>query len=333
MTIRFLSLALFALCFLPEAVCAAPVFLENVSESGGWYDCNKKTKWNWGSISARPSAYYSLPVDSQLCWAAAASNVLQWWQDTRSDRSSATPNGKSSTYEAMPEVSQLAIYQTIAKSWTDGGGSVEQAYHWWFNGGMLPPVFYPTESRIQDHPVSEGGYWKELNMNVAYTPEGGGVADTPLFRSYTFYNHDDKDGVYGIFKNNIDSNWGTTLSIGRYGTGHAITMWGYDTDAAGNLVVYLTDSDDYAVGMFRQKVVVDDQNGVYLTSLDGEQDVYGYSYEELGLTGCQVGEIQGFTAPLGDLRIPEPSAVVLLLCGTFLPLRRRKRRPWTDFPS
>lgn len=42
-------------------------------------------------------------------------------------------------------------------------------------------------------------------------------------------------------------------------------MWGYDTDEDDNLVIYLTDSDDYAVGMFRQKVVVNDytdENGL-----------------------------------------------------------------------
>ena len=104
---RSFSLALLALFLLPETLHATPVFLENVSESGGWYDCNKKTKWKWGSgsMTDRPSGYYSPdnPVDSQLCWAAAASNVLQWWQNTRSDLSPTTPNGKSSTYGNMPE--------------------------------------------------------------------------------------------------------------------------------------------------------------------------------------------------------------------------------------
>lgn len=105
-------------------------------------------------------------------------------------------------------------------------------------------------------------------------------------------------------KNSINNNWGTTLSIGEYGTGHAITMWGYDMDADGNLIIYLTDSDDYALGMFRQKVIVDDEKHIYLTSVDGENNVYGYNYGEAGLTGTRLGELQSFTAPLGDLRIP-----------------------------
>lgn len=54
---RSFSLALLALFLLPETLHATPVFLENVSESGGWYDCNKKTKWKWGSgsMTDRPS--------------------------------------------------------------------------------------------------------------------------------------------------------------------------------------------------------------------------------------------------------------------------------------
>lgn len=152
MNLRFLPVAFLAVCLSPEMACAVPVFLENVSESSGWYNCNKKTKWDWGSISNRPSEYYKLPLDSQLCWAAAASNVLQWWQDTRSDRDPATPNGKSATYAAMPEVGQLAIYYTIANNWTDAGGSVEQAYNWWFNGSTFLPSSSPPTPRPETSP-------------------------------------------------------------------------------------------------------------------------------------------------------------------------------------
>ena len=37
--------------------------------------------------------------------------------------------------------------------------------------------------------------------------------------------------------------------------------------------------------------------------MDGENNVYGYNYGEAGLTGTRLGELQSFTAPLGDLRI------------------------------
>lgn len=341
MNSRSIPLALLALFLLHEPLHAAPVFLENVSESGGWYDCNKKTKWTWGTkpdpfnplnppVSARPSVWSSLPLDTQLCWAAAASNVLQWWQDTRSDLNPATPHGKSATYSAMPQVSQLAIYQTISKNWTNEGGSVEQAYNWWFNGGMLSTTAYPSGSTT----TAPGGYWKELELTVPQSPTGGAV-DNPLFTAYSFWEQDTRNGVYQTLKDSINNNWGTTLTIGEEGRGHAITMWGYDTDADGDLIIYLTDSDDYATGMFRQKVIVNsykDEYGfsycdIYLTSVDGENNVYGYNYDEVGLTGARLGEIQSFTAPLGDLRIPEPGAGILSLCGAFLFLTRRRRLP------
>lgn len=186
MTLRFLSSALAAL-LLPGTLHAAPVFLENVSESGGWYDCNKKTKWTWGTkphptnplnppVSARPTEWLYLPYDQNICWAAAASNVLQWWQDTRSDLKSTTPNGKSATYDVMPQVAQLAIYQTISTNWTNSGGSVEQAYNWWVNGGMLDTTAYPSLSTT----TAPGGYWKELGLTVPQSSSGGALT-TPYF--------------------------------------------------------------------------------------------------------------------------------------------------------
>lgn len=338
MTLHSTPLALMALLF-PGALHAAPVFLENVSESVGWYDCNKKTKWTWGTkphptnplnppVSARPLEWLGLPSDENICWAAAASNVLQWWQDTKSDISSSTPNGKSATYEAMPQVAQLAIYQTISANWTNSGGCVEQAYNWWINGGMLSTTAYPSASTTE----APGGYWQELALTVPESSSGGAV-DNPLFSAYSFWDQDTRNGVYQTLKNSINNNWGTTLTVGEEGRGHAITMWGYDTDEDGNLIIYLTDSDDETVGMFRQKVIVNDYKDeygssycdIYLTSLDGENNVYNHNYEEVGLTGARLGEIQSFTAPLGDLKIPEPGAGLLFLCGSLLTLSCRRR--------
>ncbi|MFR1412080.1 MAG: hypothetical protein ACLSUW_07100, partial [Akkermansia sp.] len=225
-----------------------------------------------------------------------------------------------------PEACQLRIYQAITTSWSNKGGSVEQAWNWWFNGDTLPDVFFPTESVIQGASAHEGGYWKELKLNYVDPNPGDGIpGDSPLFGFYSFWNGDDKNGVYSILTQSINNNWGTTLTIGKDGRGHAITMWGYDMDPDGNLIVYLTDSDDYSVGMFRQKVLLDKENNIYLTSVDGEDDVYDNTYADVGLTGCQLGEIQSFKAPLGDLVIPEPSAAVLSFCGLFLSLCHRRR--------
>ena len=56
-------------------------------------------------------------------------------------------------------------------------------------------------------------------------------------------------------------------------------------DVDGSLIVYLTDSDDYKLGMFRQKVIINNYKDeyeflhcdIYLTSLEGEEKAYGYT--------------------------------------------------------
>lgn len=64
---------------------------------------------------------------------------------------------------------------------------------------------------------------------------------------------------------------------------------------------------------------------IYLISQGGEENVYGYIYETPGLTGVRLGEIQSFTAPLGDFRISEPGTGILSLSGVLLFLCRRRR--------
>ena len=118
---------------------------------------------------------------------------------------------------------------------------------------MLDTTAYPSLSTT----TAPGGYWKELGLTVPQSSSGGAV-DNPLFSAYSFWEGDTRSGVYQKLTNSINNNWGTTLTVGEEGRGHAITMWGYDTDKDGNLIIYLTDSDDYAVEMFRQKVVVND---------------------------------------------------------------------------
>lgn len=94
------SAFLFSMCTLTLAAHAQPVFVEGVSLDGGWYDCNKTTKWNWQA--SKPTGYYSsgdwILDDSAMCWAHAASNILQWWQDGQASALPAVaPNGASNT--------------------------------------------------------------------------------------------------------------------------------------------------------------------------------------------------------------------------------------------
>ena len=317
--------------FLCTAASATPVFVRNVSETGGWYDVNKKTMWNdWPMAKpnwwedekpTRPAEWSTQPIDSQMCWAAAAANILQWWQDTRTDIPVSVPNGYASTYEAMPQVAQLSIYQALTKSWSNGGGQVEQAWNWWFNGGMLPDVYFSTASQLADNAAYTGAYWSNLGLVF----DDANIS-SPLFQSYSFWSEGDmrhKDEFSAVFKDYIDNDRGTALTLQSETGGHAITMWGYDVDAVGDLVLYLTDSDDYALGMYRQSLKISESGQLYLDGIDSETARYAYDPENR--TGWELTAIHGLTAPLGAGTIPEPSAPLLSMVALCLLAWKRRR--------
>lgn len=62
-------------------------------------------------------------------------------------------------------------------------------------------------------------------------------------------------------------------------------MWGYDIDAAGDLVLYLTDSDDYAIGMYRQALKMSEHGELYLDGIDSETARYAYDPEKFHWMG------------------------------------------------
>ncbi|MBE6418155.1 MAG: PEP-CTERM sorting domain-containing protein [Akkermansiaceae bacterium] len=332
---------LFILSTLAMTAQAEPVFVDGVSMETGWYDCNKKQKWSW---QAFPPSYYNkevFPDDLSMCWAHAASNVLQWWQDAQAPSliPATAPNGKSDTavsfYATVPDkvgsqriddplyVQQLAIYKDIAKNWENTGGKVMQAYNWYFNGGKLDTI----EGTLKN--PNSGGYYADLGLVMTGNT-------SPLFTSFTFNDSFTRAEIIDTLVRFIDNNYGTTLSLASKEGGHAVTMWGYE-QVGEDFFVYLTDSDDAQHALIKQKVVFSDTKWAYLTACDGDTpvyteqwvtDLYGYANitingVEQEIQGIMLSEAQAFMAP--RLSIPEPASAtlsLLALCG--LAARRRR---------
>lgn len=330
------SKVLFSLCALSFAAQAQPVFVEGVSLDEGWYDSNKKSKWNW---KARPTGYYYpdvWPDDVSMCWAHAATNVLQWWQDGQASAyvHPAAPNGASDTanpfYAAIPGtlgqqlvndplyVQQLAIFKDIAKNWGNTAGTVKQAYNWYFNGGHVE-AFGGTLNN-----ANSGGYYSTLGLVM--NPDG---VTSSLFTSYTFNDNFTRDVIIDTLTEYIDNDYGTTLRVIGAASAHAITMWGYEM-SNDEFFVYLTDSDDYQHALIKQKVIFADDNYAYLTACDGDAAVYTDEWTtsvngvQQTFQGIRLSEVQAFMGP--SLNVPEPTTATLSLLALAALAARRRRK-------
>ena len=223
------------------------VFVEGVSQESGWYDVNKVGRGENGDIN--------------MCWAASASNIIQWWQDRYVAAGNTLPpqavTGAGKTYE-------LALMEIFHTQWNnDKGGQVAEAVPWYFEG-----VDYgQTASKgSQAYPLSahSGGHFKDVWSTIY----------PRLYHEYSYMFGWYKDLYVGDF-NNYDI-WGAgsglmgeqrlrkftelvvdfvdkgiasltvSLSPNLRGLLHATTIWGYEIDHETGLLtrLWITDSDD-----------------------------------------------------------------------------------------
>ena len=149
------------------------------------------------------------PEDDNMCWAAAAANVLEWtgWGHV---------NGMTNTDE---------MFGYFQDHWTDQGGLMICGWEWWFTG---------------DNPSSGWAGWSQVDA------AGGGFHPSEDYSSLSHYDLDNA-GAMATIDTYLRSGYGT--AIGIYGPGgHAITVWGFThnaDDPSEYNGLYVTDSDDY----------------------------------------------------------------------------------------
>lgn len=99
--------------------------------------------------------------DGNMCWAAAASNVLRW------------------TTWASPEsgfVTEYDVFGYLKEHWTNDGGWPGYAWSWWFDGVNLRQG-QPNWSQVE---WPGGAFWPEQNLDDYYRSELD-PARTPSF--------------------------------------------------------------------------------------------------------------------------------------------------------
>ena len=180
---------------------ASSYFLWDSVPGSTWHDVDK---------------LHSDPNDDYLCWAAAASNILDWgdW-DTGADSN-----------EAL-------IFNEFEEHWTDQGSWPCYGMDWWLNG-TLPPV--------------RSG-WSQVDV-----PGAGNYFPTHDFEDYYYEwidpwgpGHDPASAylVVGAIDYFLHQGYGMSIGIYTTGGGHALTVWGLEMTGSAYTGLYVTDSDDY----------------------------------------------------------------------------------------
>ena len=333
---RWMSLLAFVLCGFEANAETATLWISGVSEGGGWYDVNK----------ANPKAEDG---DNNLCYAAAASNLIAWWQ-CRYRIEETIPNTAESIWNAYKEASK-----------EDVGGDVGAAVQWWLSG-VDSPVRKDDESRsVYSYSADnksllnqfDGYYYDQCNLSnyneVRYIDSNGNQQydkDVDPLRSYPvalgdfIYTLNESTGVTDGVRNLpgssdvltlIENGYGVALSITDEGVGenklaHAITLWGvdYDVESKAITALYLTDSDDEQYdkntdGLFRVESRISEDGKIIFSDYWGDRvgDIY-----VRGLYGINPAVSDSW----GMLMVPEPATATLgLLALTGLAVRRRRR--------
>ena len=231
------------------------VFAEGVTLTSGWYDVNKKGAGDNGDIN--------------MCWAAASSNMIQWFQDRYKAAGKTLPAGAvdgpgvTSYTNYVPY--ELELMNVFLTQWDNSrGGHMEEAIPWYFEGKLYGGEYASAGS--QATPKSSGGYWSSVWSSVEpyiYRGYSHDLFPTVYPNMYTYcYNNyyiwgngSSLNGtdrlakftelVVQSFKRGIAS-LTISLSSNIDSLHHATTLWGYEIDNSTRLLtrVWLTDSDD-----------------------------------------------------------------------------------------
>lgn len=314
----FLLGILFSCATFAPSLHAETVWANGVSESGGWFDNNK----SWTD-------------DQLLCWAAAASNIIEYWQ-AKADPSK-IPAGTPANGN---------VFNKFKETFKDAGLGANIAWAWYFGGAVLTDYNYLYDFKDTVNAKKTGQYWKSYveKCGLSSTEKGAPPKYMTAASATNNLSAPGPNGEYATFgatnfaQNIVDqlkSGAGITLTlkIAGYGNGHEITLWGIETETqkkadsdAFDLVakaIWVTDSDDYHSGL--KKVSLTYQTNTIKIEGEKEGDPT-YSYEE---TKILYGghEILYWSALNLPYAVPEPSAFgfVAGLFSLALAASRRRR--------
>lgn len=193
--------------------------------------------------------------DSVLCWAAAASNVVAWWQDYNAGH---LVNHK----EGIPQGEQ-ALFNAINDAFINTGADGYLGLSWFMDGAsdMLNEVWYEDEEIgtvtlgdliLDSDRTEQGGYYNGIVQNIT---------STMSYESQFIRDEETGMKIEGVLtlteftQKLVDavSTGGVVLGLSADYGDHAITLWGVDVDDDTHQItrMWVTDSDDKNSAVFK----------------------------------------------------------------------------------
>lgn len=184
-------------------------------EGCGWYDCNK----------VNPAGNPSVQInDSQLCWAAATSNMIHWWLDRNREWI------ETQGYDVPSKLTDMLhseVFDLYKQCFANAGNIPLHAINWYFNGVFRKNI-YETD------PVDErAGFFRDA-FGIHSLGRQYDVLTKETFTSLVLEAFRNGRAVSYAFS---DPRW----------QAHAVTLWGVELDDEGYVkYLYMVDNNDGA---------------------------------------------------------------------------------------
>ena len=259
--------------------------MEEYRKAGDWSFLGDLTSRVPESANENGEFYVNLTNDGDSCWYNAGSNVLQYWQsyygvfyrgvgDNGTDN--ALPYGH--TYaehylEALAGTQSLQVDMLFYDNWVDDGGNTEMSASWYLAGDTSFP-------ELNDNAAS-AGFFRDYFAATApcvmeFRDEGFSMSELRDLLIDGLGLTANADGSFTQSEVGRIIDFGISSDAG----GHAITCYGAEFDAAGNVTsVLIANSDDTVYGT--ERLYLKSENGrVYLYSDEACEQRWDYADEE-----------------------------------------------------